>query len=151
MSRIFRMLPLALFILTNFYIASAMSTERETVSKDKAADPNYTNKVAPSDSYTMFKHLMEVKEDIAGEKVEQEPKVVKTVKQALQSLLEAALKGFVDGFLPHVDRQRREATDDRRSYLDIAIGAIGALLGRQECSEIIACRWRQLFNTLKIV
>merc|ERR1719205_164376 len=88
----------------------------------------------------MFKHLMEVKEDIAGEKVQQEPKVVKTVKQALQSLLEAALKGLVDGFLPHVDRQRREATDDRKSYLDIAIGAIGALMGRQECSEIIACR-----------
>ena len=142
MSRTFRISSLVLF-LTSFYVTSAASTEREAVSEKKTSDPSYTNKLAPSDSYSMFKHLMEVKEDNAGEKAEQEPKAVKTVKQALQSLLEAALKGFVDGFLPHVDRQRREATDDRRSYLDIAIGAIGALLGRQECSEIIACR---LFN-----
>eukprot|EP00092_Neocalanus_flemingeri_P023025 GFUD01024959.1.p1 GENE.GFUD01024959.1~~GFUD01024959.1.p1 ORF type:complete len:129 (-),score=35.04 GFUD01024959.1:174-560(-) len=29
---------------------------------------------------------------------------------------------------------------DTRTYLDIIMNTIGALLGRQECSEIIACR-----------
>ena len=127
-------------LLACLCLTSAMSPDRGTVvTKNKTADPSYTNEAAPSDSYSMFKHLMEVKEDIAGEK-EQEPKVVKTLKLALQSLFEAAYKGFVDGFLPHVDRQRREATDDSRSFLDIAIGAIGALMGKQGCSEKIACR-----------
>ena len=90
MSHTFHISPLVL-LLTSFYVTIAASTEREAVSKSKTSDPSYTNKLAPSDSYTMFKHLMEVKEDISGEKAEKEPKVVKTVKQALQSLLEAAL------------------------------------------------------------
>ena len=54
--------------------------------------------------------MFKVKEDIAGEK-EQEPKVVKTLKFSLKSLFEAAYKGFVDGFLPHVDsRDERQQT-----------------------------------------
>ena len=77
---------------------------------------------------------------MAGKQEEREPKVVKIVKQALQSLLEAAFKGFMDEFLPHVDRQRREATEDDRSYLDIVVGAVGALMGKQECLEMAACR-----------
>ena len=39
-----------------------------------------------------------------------------------------------------MDRQRREATEDDRSYLDIVVGAVGALMGRKECSEIVSCR-----------
>ena len=64
------------------------------------------------------------------------------MKEAFQSLLEVAFKGFFEGFLPHVQRQRRDTTDgDARSYMDIAIGAVGALMGRQGCSEKIACRY----------
>ena len=71
----------------------------------------------------------------------QEPRVVTTLKNAFQSLLEVAFKGFFEGFLPHVQRQRREAADDDvRSYMDIVIGAMGALMGRQGCSNKIACR-----------
>ena len=113
----------------------------QTISQNKTSDPRYTNKVAPSDSYSMYKHLMEVKENMVEEAKEREPKVVKTVKMALQKLFEAALHGLVKGFLPHVERQRREANDEERTYLDIAVNTIGALLGRQECSEIIACRY----------
>eukprot|EP00092_Neocalanus_flemingeri_P056328 GFUD01066752.1.p1 GENE.GFUD01066752.1~~GFUD01066752.1.p1 ORF type:complete len:212 (-),score=51.51 GFUD01066752.1:110-745(-) len=123
---------------TNSKSPSSDSSTFPTSPENKTSDPSFTNKVAPSDSYSMYKHLMEVKDNIIEQ--ESEPEVVKTVKTALQTLFEAALKGLVSGFLPHVERQRREATDDTRTYLDIIMNTIGALLGRQECSEIIACR-----------
>ena len=85
----------SIFVLFSVFNANAMSTILGTISNNKTADPSYTNKVAPSDTYSMFKHLMEVKEDMTGEQEERTPKVVKIVKQALQSLLEAALKGFM--------------------------------------------------------
>ena len=89
----------------------------------------------------MFKQLMTVREDMESEDEKREPRMVTTLKNAFQSLLEAAFKGFFEGFLPHVQRQKRDTVDDEaRSYLDIAIGAIGALMGRQGCSEKIACR-----------
>jgi len=134
-----------IILLVSVLIANSKSplsdfTTLQTNSKNKTSDPRFTNKVAPSDSYSMYKHLMEVSEDMAEEGEEREPKVVKTVKMALQKLFEAALHGLVKGFLPHVERQRREASGEERSYLNIAVHTIGALLGRQECSEIIACR-----------
>eukprot|EP00092_Neocalanus_flemingeri_P019603 GFUD01021235.1.p1 GENE.GFUD01021235.1~~GFUD01021235.1.p1 ORF type:complete len:224 (-),score=52.72 GFUD01021235.1:276-890(-) len=132
-----------IFILANVFIVNTKSSVSETavletVSNNKTSDPIFTNKVAPIDSYSMYKHLMEVKEDMTGG--EREPKVVTVVKMALQKLLEAAVHGLLKGFLPHVERQRREATEEKRTYLDIAINTVGALLGRQQCSEIIACR-----------
>eukprot|EP00092_Neocalanus_flemingeri_P019605 GFUD01021237.1.p1 GENE.GFUD01021237.1~~GFUD01021237.1.p1 ORF type:complete len:208 (-),score=47.44 GFUD01021237.1:226-849(-) len=126
------------FITTDSKSPSSDSSIFLTSPENKTSDPSFTNKVAPSDSYSMYKHLMEVKDSIMKE--ESEPEVVKIVKTALQTLFEAAFKGLVNGFLPHVERQRREATDDTRTYLDIIMNTIGALLGRQECSEIIACR-----------
>eukprot|EP00092_Neocalanus_flemingeri_P023026 GFUD01024960.1.p1 GENE.GFUD01024960.1~~GFUD01024960.1.p1 ORF type:complete len:210 (+),score=52.06 GFUD01024960.1:45-674(+) len=123
---------------TNSKSPPSDSSTFPTSPENKTSDPSFTNKVAPSDSYSMYKHLMEVKDNIIEQ--ESEPEVIKTVKTALQTLFEAALKGLVKGFLPHVERQRREATDDTRTYLDIVMNTIGALLGRQECSEIIACR-----------
>merc|ERR1719431_139361 len=89
----------------------------------------------------MFKQLMNVREDMESGDKKQEPRVVTKLKNAFQSLLEVAFRGFLEGFLPHVQRQKREAEDDdARSYLDIAIGVMGALMGRQGCSEKIACR-----------
>ena len=130
-----------------FYIAKsiAMSPERVNVDTNKAKDPSYTNSAAPADTYAMFKQLMDVREDMEGDSEEdknREPRVVTTLKNAFQSLLEVAFKGFFVGFMPHVQRQKRETTDDdARSYLDIAIGALGALMGRQGCSDKIACRY----------
>jgi len=134
-----------IILLVNVLNANAKSPQSDfstsqTISENKTSDPRFTNKVAPSDSYSMYKHLMEVKENMVEEAEEREPKVVKTVKMALQKLFEAALHGLVKGFLPHVERQRREAIEEEKTYLDIAVNTIGALLGRQECSEIIACR-----------
>ena len=68
--------------------------------KNKAMDPIFINEVATSDSYSMFKHLMEVKDDMTGQQKEREPKVVKIVKQALQSLLGATFKGLWRDFCP---------------------------------------------------
>merc|ERR1711936_608026 len=108
---------------------------------NKTTDPSYTNSAAPSDTYAMFKQLMDVREDMESGGEKQEPQVVTTLKNAFQSLLEVAYKGFFEGFMPRVQRHKRDTTDDdERSYLDIAIGAIGALMGRRGCSEKIACR-----------
>merc|ERR1719435_777419 len=69
----------------------------------------------------MFKQLMDVREDMESGDKKQEPRVVTTLKNAFQSLLEVE-------------------DDDVRSYMDIVIGAMGALMGRQGCSDKIACR-----------
>ena len=119
-----------------------MSPERANAHINKTIDPSFTNSAAPVDTYDMFKQLMEVREDMGKEEEKQEPRMVTTLKNAFQSLLEVAFKGFFVGFMPHVQRQKRETTDeDARSYLDIAIGALGALMGRQGCSDKIACRY----------
>ena len=49
--------------------------------------------------------------------------------------------GVMDGLLPHVERQRREAVDERKTYIDVVLNFLGALVGRQQCSQILACRW----------
>merc|ERR1712133_36962 len=68
------------------------------------------------------------------------PKVIKTVKEAFSTLLEVAVKGIFEGMFPHIERQRREAIEDRKTIIDIVLNFFGALIGRQQCSEIIACR-----------
>ena len=83
-----------IILLVNVLNANAKSPQSDfstsqTISENKTSDPRFTNKVAPSDSYSMYKHLMEVKENMVEEAEEREPKVVKTVKMALQKLLEA--------------------------------------------------------------
>ena len=93
-----------IILLVNFLNANAKSPQSDfstsqTISENKTSEPRFTNKVAPSDSYSMYKHLMEVKENMVEEAKEREPKVVKTVKMALQKLFEAALHGLVKGFL----------------------------------------------------
>merc|ERR1712029_929950 len=60
--------------------------------------------------------------------------------EAFTVLMEVALMGLLEGFLPHIERQRRDATDVRRNYIDIVFNFFGALVGIQQCSEILACR-----------
>jgi len=136
-----KMKVLIFIFMVSFCFATSMSPERANANINKTVDPRFTNSAAPSDTYAMFKQLMNVREDMEREDEKQEPRMVTTLKNAFQSLLEVAFKGFFEGFLPHVQRQRRDTTDgDARSYMDIAIGAVGALMGRQGCSEKIACR-----------
>merc|ERR1712110_328299 len=67
-------------------------------------------------------------------------KVIKTVKEAFSVLLEVTVLGLYQGLMPHVERQRREASDEKKTYIDLVINFIGALMGRQQCSQILACR-----------
>ena len=66
--------------------------------------------------------------------------MVATLQAALATLLETALHGFFTGFVPAVERRRREAGEEERSYLDMAVTTLGALVGRKNCTKVIACR-----------
>lgn len=68
------------------------------------------------------------------------PKVIQTVKEAFSVLLEVTVSGLYEGLMPHVERTRREASDEKKTYIDLVINLIGALMGRQQCSQILACR-----------
>ena len=68
------------------------------------------------------------------------PKVVETVNEAFAVLFEVAVAGIFEGLFPHVERQRREAVDEKKTIIDIVLNLIGALIGRQQCSQIVACR-----------
>ena len=113
------------------------------------------NEVQPVESYSYYKSMMMSvldKRNFTQSTIEEEassstsniippaPKVIKTVKEAFSTLLEVAVKGIFEGMFPHIERQRREAIEDRKTIIDIVLNFFGALIGRQQCSEIIACR-----------
>ena len=75
----------------------------------------------------------------------QEPAAVTTLKSALSLLYESIWEGVFKGFIPHVERQRREAEGDRQVYLEMAVTTIGAVMGKQNCSKMIACRLVKVF------
>ena len=66
----------------------------------------------------------------------------KTLRAAIKTLLDTVMDGFFSGFVPAVKRRRREVGEEERSYLDTAVTALGALVGRQNCTKVIACRSR---------
>jgi len=97
------------------------------------------NQVAPPDSYAMFRHLMEAKATLT-KPLDWEPQTVTKLKTALKTLLETLIHGFFGGFVPEVQRRRRAVGEEERGYLDTIFTAIGAVLGFQNCSEVVACR-----------
>ena len=119
-----------------------------------------TNEVRPSeDSYSVYQTMMtsvfgskqsEVTEDVPvttqpPDRIEKitgmpTPKVIQTVKEAFSVLLEVTVSGIYEGLMPHVERTRREARDEKKTYIELVINFIGALMGRQQCSQILACR-----------
>jgi hypothetical protein len=46
----------------------------------------------------------------------------------------------VDRFLPKVERVRRDADPEKKTYLNGVVYVMGSLLGKQSCSNMIACR-----------
>ena len=109
------------------------------------SDPNITvfqeeNAVVAADSYSLYKQLMEVKNQLtSSNNTMKEPPAVSSLKAALSLLYDSLVDGVFGGFFPHVERQRREATDEKRAYLDMAVTAVGAVMGKQNCSKMIAC------------
>ena len=110
------------------------------------SDPKITvlqeeNAAVAADSYSLYKQLMEVKNQLtSSNNTMKEPPAVSSLKAALSLLYDSLVDGVFGGFFPHVERQRREATDEKRAYLDIAVTAVGAVMGKQNCSKMIACR-----------
>lgn len=101
--------------------------------------------------YTVYGHLNTVKDYLLGNSnkttsemsemlFQQPPEALLKAKEAFNANFDLMLRGLNEGMLPHVERIRREAHSERRTFIDVFINFLGALLGRQQCSEIIACR-----------
>ena len=93
------------------------------------------------DSYSLYKQLMEMKDQLTSKNsTTNEPEAVTPLKTALGMLYDSLVDGVFKGFFPHVERQRREASDERRAHHDIEVTTIGAVLGKQKWSRMIGCR-----------
>ena len=115
--------------------------EAATIISDYTKLQNNDIHAVGADSYSLYKQLMEVKQQLTStNNTNKEPAAVSTLKSALSLLYDSLLDGVFKGFFPHVERQRREASDEKRVYLDIAVTTIGAVMGKQNCSKMIACR-----------
>ena len=120
-----------------------------------------SNEIRPQEEYSVYQKMMMNLNNVVNNDIENKIEEVKEVEElhesnvnistplplALQTasdvfnvVVEVALMGLLEGFLPHVERQRREATDFKKNYIDIIFNFLGALVGRQQCSEILACR-----------
>ena len=98
--------------------------------------------------FTVYGHLNSMKDFLLGNSnfsremfLQEPPEALKKAKEAFEANFDLMLRGVTEGMLPRVERIRREAESERRTFIDIFINFLGALLGRQQCSEIIACRW----------
>jgi len=96
--------------------------------------------------YTVYGHLNSMKDYLLGnsnsssEMFQEPPEALKKAQDAFNANLDLVLRGVMEGMLPKVERIRREADSERRTFIDVFINFLGALMGRQQCSEIIACR-----------
>eukprot|EP00092_Neocalanus_flemingeri_P091393 GFUD01115858.1.p1 GENE.GFUD01115858.1~~GFUD01115858.1.p1 ORF type:complete len:197 (+),score=51.95 GFUD01115858.1:44-634(+) len=119
-----------------------------------------TNEAAPQDKMSQYQAL------VAGNTVTAvEVEVEKTIKissqieipdsegfrlvmEALKITWGAAWKGLLEGFLPTVERVRRETRDDweKNFLLDWVMDMCGAVIGRQKCSQKVACRAGKLMQ-----
>jgi len=76
-----------------------------------------------------------------------ETESVKLVIDALKVLWDASLTSMWKGFMPSMERVRRDtsALESTKGFiLDWIVDIIGALIGRQECSQKVACRTGRL-------
>ena len=119
-----------------------MLTVRTGVVKEEGSNSSVTatKKVIPFNNSTILRHLKRDQNDTDANLTKQEPEMVKIMKRSLQSLYDQASRGFTIGLMPHMERERRAAKDGDKSYLDLVIWVVGAILGRQECSQMVACR-----------
>ena len=102
--------------------------------------------------YTVYGHLTSMKDFLLGnsttrsEMFQEPPEAPKTAQDAFNANLELILRGVTEGLLPKVERIRRDADSERKTFIDIFINFLGALMGRQQCSEIIACRYLEIIE-----
>ena len=60
---------------------------------------------------------------------------------SLSLLYDAIVDGLLYGFIPNFEKQRREAREGEKNYLEVMVLVIGALLGKQNCTNMMACRY----------
>eukprot|EP00092_Neocalanus_flemingeri_P020491 GFUD01022198.1.p1 GENE.GFUD01022198.1~~GFUD01022198.1.p1 ORF type:complete len:199 (+),score=40.83 GFUD01022198.1:82-678(+) len=119
-----------------------------------------TNEVAPRDKMSHYRALVAGNTDTTVE-VEEKKTIkissqieipdsegLRLVLEALKITWGAAWKGVLEGFLPTVERVRRETRDDweKNFLLDWAMDMCGAVIGRQKCSQKVACRAGKLMQ-----
>merc|ERR1719219_575839 len=89
--------------------------------------------------------MMEMKQHLlsnssSADKPDSEPETLTRLKNALSLLYDAIVDGLLYGFIPSFEKHRREAREGEKSYLDVWVLIIGALLGKQSCTNMMACR-----------
>ena len=139
------MAPASLIILSVLVVdieaAVAVETKTEVMDSVKIE----TNLVGPAETYSLYKQMMEMKQHLlsnssSADKPDPEPEILTRLKNALSLLYDAIVDGLLSGFLPIFEKQRREAREGEKNYLDILVLIIGALLGKQSCTNMMACR-----------
>jgi len=68
------------------------------------------------------------------------------IKTGINIVIETILHGIMEGFLPSVERVRRDADGDERTYMDTFVSLMGAMMGRLRCSHFVACRMGKWFQ-----
>jgi len=124
-------------LLTSLAQAGVTSAGQET--KSVNGEDAGSNEVK-EDSYSMYRKLMNMRRDLTQKQAKEDSEGLKMVKSAIKVILETTIHSFINGFLPTVERVRRDAGEEERTYLDGAVYLAGALLGKHRCSQMIACR-----------
>ena len=145
------MAPASLIIILALLAIEAIEAAVET--KTEVLDPVNleTNSVGPADTYDLYKQMMEIKQHLlsnspSANKPDPEPEILTRLKNALSLLYDAIVAGLLHGFIPNFEKQRREAREAEKSYLDVLVLIIGALLGKQSCTNMMACRLSSLIS-----
>ena len=150
--------------LTPIFIFVSVTSSATLMNMFSSVNQTDINEVQPAESYSYYKSMMmsvldkrnhsrstlEDEESATSYPIPPAPKVIKTVKEAFATLLEVAVKGIFEGMFPHIERQRREAIEDRKTIIDVVLNFFGALVGRQQCSEILACRYVLIYFTFPV-
>jgi len=113
-------------------------------------DKQTSNAIKTDDSYSLYRELMDMKsslEDPNPQPKEGESEALRTVKSALRTILDTVRHSFLKGFLPTVERVRRDAEPEKKTYLNGVVYVVGSLLGKQSCSNMIACRTGKFVQT----
>merc|ERR1712080_603022 len=67
------------------------------------------------------------------------------IKTGFNVVLET-IHGIVKGFFPSVERVRRDAGGAKRSYLDMFVSIVGAMMGKLRGNHFVACRLGKWFQ-----
>nr|ALS04845.1 hypothetical protein [Pseudodiaptomus poplesia] len=132
----------------NRFVIFTVYIEAATVSPAKPDPPTTTpsthdsNPMPFPDVSTLYRDLDEMRDKLQQEasKPPEESYILQTIKEAVKTVLDTIIDGFKKGFVHRVERKRRQATDERKTYLDSIVYVVGSMLGKRDCSNMIACR-----------